>query len=188
MHAIEPYYNWRHLYSSEEDKLSPFFGRDHSEFEFTQTVYNYYIHPQWDDFGSTTMYLKVLYADYEGGFAIIEFIGEWNDAIENDIMTLKRDVIDKMISLHIYKFILITENVLNFHSSDDCYYEEWIDDIQEEGGWVVMVGLPEQSKYDFIKARINNYIGLVDLRDWRTYTPLNLFTKIDNMMLKRLNN
>ena len=38
--------------------------------------------------------LKVIYADYELGYAIIEMIGEWNDAIENDIMTLKRDVID----------------------------------------------------------------------------------------------
>jgi len=41
----------------------------------------------------------VLYADYEIGFAIIEFIGEWNDAIENDIMTLKRELIDKMLVL-----------------------------------------------------------------------------------------
>lgn len=188
MHVLEPYYNWRHLYCAEEDKLSPFFGRDHSEFEFTQTVYNFYIHPQWDDFGSTTLYLKVLYADYEIGFAIIEFIGEWNDAIENDIMTLKRDLIDKMLAQNINKYILIAENVLNFHSSDDCYYEEWADDINTEGGWVVMIGLPEQSRYDFIKASINYYVELIDLNDWRTFTPINLFTKIDNLMLKRLNN
>ncbi len=55
----------------------------------TQTIYNYYIHPQWDDFGSRTLYLKVLLADYDEQYVIIELFGEWNDAIENDIMNLK---------------------------------------------------------------------------------------------------
>lgn len=133
MHDIEPYYNWRHLYTAEEDSKSPFFGKTYSEFEFTQTVYNFYIHPQWDYVGSQTLYLKVLFADYEIGFAIIELIGEWNDAIENDIMTLKRELIDKMLFQGISKFIMIGENVLNFHSSDECYYEEWYEDVQEKG-------------------------------------------------------
>jgi len=90
---IEPFDNWRYLYSSEEDERSPFYGRVYSEFEFTKTVYNYYIHPQWDEFGSSTLYIKVLLVDYSFNYAIIEMIGEWNDAIENDIMTLKRDVL-----------------------------------------------------------------------------------------------
>jgi hypothetical protein len=30
----------------------------------------------------------VLLADYEEKYAVIEMIGEWNDAIENDIMEL----------------------------------------------------------------------------------------------------
>ena len=34
-------------------------------------------------------------------------MGEWNDAIENDIMLLKRDFIDLMIEEGITKFILI---------------------------------------------------------------------------------
>ncbi|MCH5689283.1 hypothetical protein LWM68_36595 [Niabella sp. W65] len=42
-----------------------FFGAEHSQFEYTDTIYNYYIHPQWDFFGSRTLYLKVLMADYE---------------------------------------------------------------------------------------------------------------------------
>ena len=96
MHEIEPYYHWRHLYMAEEDPLSPFYGQTYSEFEFSQTVYNYYIHPQWDEIGSKTLYLKIIYADYEMGFAIIEMIGEWNDAIENDIMTLKREILEKL--------------------------------------------------------------------------------------------
>src|SRR5678815_1296641 len=139
MHEIEPYYNWRHLYISEEDERSPFFCFLHSEFEYSQTIYNYYIHPQWDDFGSRTLYLKVIYADYDLDFAIIELIGEWNDAIENDVMTLKRDVIDKFEEEGITKFILIAENVLNFHSGDRDYYEEWYEETSDEHGWIVVL-------------------------------------------------
>ena len=128
MHEIEPYYNWRHIYVSEEDERSPFFGRVYSEFEYTQAIYNYLIHPQWDDFGSRTLYLKVLLADYEEKYAIIELIGEWNDAIEKDIMSLKREVADPFMVQGIFKFIFITENVLNFHSGDKDYYEEWYEE------------------------------------------------------------
>ncbi len=188
MHEIEPYYNWRHLYIAEEDPQSPFFGREYSEFHYSQTIYNFYIHPQWDDIGSPTLYIKVLFTDYEMGYAIIEMIGEWNDAIENDIMTFKRDIIDIMIKQGINKYILIGENVLNFHSSDDCYYEEWVEDIQEEGGWIAIIGLPEQSRYDFTRASIDRYVQLIDLPDWRPFTPGNLFTKVDNILLRRLNN
>jgi len=188
VHEIEPYYNWRHLYIADEDPNSPFFGREYSEFHYSQTIYNFYIHPQWDDIGSPTLYIKVLFTDYEMGYAIIEMIGEWNDAIENDIMTFKRDIIDIMIKQGIYKYILVAENVLNFHSSDDCYYEEWIEDIEEEGGWVAIIGLPEQSRYDFTRASIDRYVQLIDLPDWRPFTPGNLFTKVDNILLRRLNN
>ena len=65
MHTIEPHYSWRELYTAEEDKNSPFYGREYSEFEFSHSIYNYVIHPQWDFFGSQTLYLKILYADYE---------------------------------------------------------------------------------------------------------------------------
>ena len=106
MHDIEPYYHWRHLYTAEADPRSIFYGRTYSEFEFSQTVYNYYIHPQWDEFGSKTLYLKILYADYDAKFAIIEFIGEWNDTIENDIMELKREIIDHLSKKGICKFSL----------------------------------------------------------------------------------
>jgi hypothetical protein len=96
------------------------------------TVYNYYIHPQWDDFGSRTLYLKVLQANYEEHYVIIELIGEWNDAIENDIMELKREVADKFMKEGITKFILISENVFNFHSGDKDYYQEWYEEVSDE--------------------------------------------------------
>jgi hypothetical protein len=184
LHDIEPYYNWRHLYTAEEDEDSPFYGREYSEFEFSNTVYNYYIHPQWDEFGSRTLYMKILFADYDFNYAIIEMIGEWNDAVENDVMQLKRSVIDEMIPKGINKFILITENVLNFHSSDEEYYEEWYEDIKDEGGWIVFLNTPEQTRYDIERSRIKRYIHLLDLPQWRTIQPQHIFQIIDNKMLR----
>ncbi len=187
MHDIEPFYNWRHIYIAEEDKRSPFYGRQHSEFEFSQTVYNYYIHPQWDDFGSKTLYLKVIYVDYELQFCVIEMIGEWNDAIENDIMFLKREVIDKLEKQGITKFILITENVLNFHSGDKDYYEEWYEEVSDKNGWIVALNMPFQTQHDFKKRKLNYYIELMEIDNWRIYKPYHLFKKIDDELLKRLN-
>lgn len=184
MHEIEPYYNWRHLYIAEEDEDSPFFGREYSEFEFSNTVYNYYIHPQWDEFGSRTLYMKVLFVDYELNYAIIELLGEWNDAVENDIMQLKRSIIDRMTAKGIYKFILITENVLNFHSSDREYYEEWYEDIKDEGGWIVSVNMPVQTQYDFQHSHIDRYIKLFEYPQWRTFQPQHFFQLVDNQMLR----
>jgi hypothetical protein len=171
---------------SEEDDRSPFFGRDYSEFEYSQTIYNYYIHPQWDDFGSRTLYLKVLIADYEEKYAVIELIGEWNDAIENDIMQLKREVIDVFEREGIFKFVLIAENVLNFHSDGKEYYQEWYEEVTDENGWVVMLAMPEATQHDFRKAKLNQYIELYDLANWRIYKPFHLYKKIDNELMARL--
>ncbi len=178
MHEIEPYYNWKHIYSAEEDLLSPFYERQYSEFEYTQTVYNYFIHPQWDEFGSKTLYLKILMVDYELSYCIIELIGEWNDAIENDIMTLKREVADQLMKVGIYHFILIAENVLNFHSGDKDYYEEWLEEVMDKNGWLVMVNMNETAKYDFEKRKLHYIINLIEFENWRIYRPHHLYAKI----------
>jgi len=188
MHDIEPYYSWRHMYIASEDKKSPFYGRQYSEFEFTHAVYNYLIHPQWDEMGSATLYLKVLYANYESGFAVIELIGEWNDALYNDIMYLKREIIDTMIPQHINKFILIGENVFNFHYSEDDYYQEWFDDIED--GWIVGLNFREHVIREFQKARLDYYIafgGKFDHFNWRGFDPNQLFKSIEQQMMRRLN-
>lgn len=188
MHQIEPFYGWRNYYIASEDPLSPFYGREYSEFMFTQAVYNYYIHPQWENIGSDTLFLKILFTDYDSGYVIIEFMGEWNDAIENDIMTLKRDIIEPMLEQGIQKFILIGENVLNFHYSDDCYYEEWFDEVEE--GWIATINFHEHVVREFERIHIDSYFVMGgDLEDieWRTYLPFQLFKKIDELVTKRLN-
>lgn len=175
MQNIEPFYNWRHLYSAEEDKLSPFYKRNYNEFEYSQTIYNFYIHPQWDFFGSATLYLKIIFTDYDLQYCIIELIGEWNDAIENDIMTLRREITDHLYKKGIKYFIFIAENVLNFHSSDDCYYEEWVEQLEDDRGWITLINMPEQSQYDFKKARLNHFLHNFQIEQWRTFQPEHLF-------------
>jgi hypothetical protein len=192
MHDIAPYHRWLDFYNSQEDEHSPFKGAEYSEFEYTNKVYNYYIHPQWDDFGSNTLYTKILFADYEEGYCIMEFIGEWNDAIYNDIMFLKRDVIDLMIKKGIYRYILIVENVLNFHGSDDSYYEEWWEDIRDDGGWVVLLNSHKHVTDEMLRTQLQYLINFgEDYNDinWRPQKPERVFEAIDglvNGLIKRL--
>ena len=171
---------------AEEDPLSPFYGREYSEFEFSETLYNYYIHPQWDNFGSRTLFMKILFVDYDAHLTMIELLGEWNDAIENDIMMIRRNITDDMMDKGIHHFILLADNVLNFHSSDDSYYEDWTERLQENGGWICIINMPHQSQYEFKKARLNHYIELLDLPEWRTLKPDLLYSSIDSIMHHRL--
>ena len=188
MHFIEPFFRWRGEYIASEDSRSPFYGRVYSEFEFQHRVYNYLIHPQWDDFGSTTLYIKILYVDYEVGTCVIEFIGEWNDAIENDIMTLKSNVLNPLIEEGILRFVLIFENVLNFHYSDDSYYEEWFDEVDE--GWIALINFHDHVIREFEKIGVDQYFlmgGELEDIEWRTYMPFQFFKKVNDLVEKRLN-
>lgn len=189
MHTIEPYYRWQHRYIASEDPRSPFFGREYSEFEYTNAIYDHLIHPQWDDMGSPTLFLKVLYSDYEDGFVIIEFIGEWNDLLHNDIMTLKRDFIEPMIEEGLSKFILIGENVLNFHYSDDSYYEEWYDEASDADGWIALINFRKHVLDEMGKANLDSYFvsgGKLDEIDWRTYNPEVFCEKIEKHVMRRI--
>ena len=186
MHLVEPYYQWRNLYIAEEDEASPFYGREYSEFEFHNRIYNFYIHPQWDSISSPTLFIKILFVDYDSHYAIIELMGEWNDAIENDIMTFKREIIDELIPLGITKYLLIGENVLNFHSSDDCYYEEWIDDIGD--GWVALINFHEHVISEMEQTGIDQYFimgGEMEMLEWRTYLPHQLYKKVKKIVGNR---
>ncbi len=186
MHDIEPFYNWDYIYNSTKDERSPYYAAEHSEFTFTNTIYNYYVHPQWDSFGSENLYLKVLFVDYEDAFCIIEMIGEWNDAIENDSHILKRNIIDALLEEGIYKYIFITENVLNYHNGPDDYYEEWWQDIVDNDGFIVWLNLPEQSQYDFKHGKVRNYVVLQEFYEWRTLKPEHLLKQVENNLFKRL--
>lgn len=188
MHNIEPYYNWLKYYDSSADDRSPFYGKQYNHDLYSETIYGYYIDPAWDSFGSETLYMKLLYADYHAGVAVIEFIGEWNDAINNDIMTLKRNILEVMMAEGINKFILIGENILNFHGSDDSYYEEWFEEVAD--GWIAAVSFPQFVQEEFRKYHIDQYInmgGTLQIEQWRTLRPQNFCDLVGTLIQRRLN-
>lgn len=189
MHTIEPYYHWRAMYIASEDIQSPFYQREYSEFEFTDAIYNYCIHPQWDNIGSQSLFIKILYTDYDEGFTVIEMFGEWNDAVQNDIMFFKREIVEHLMQNGVNKFILIAENVLNFHASDDCYYEEWFEEAEDENGWIALLNLRQHVLEEIQSENLDQYFvmggELADM-SWRTYTPQQFYSKVSGYVMKRL--
>lgn len=187
MHHIEPFYRWLPLYDSSEDPNSPFHGKEYNYELYSENIYGYYIDPAWDNFGSETLYLKILYIEYDQGYAIIELIGEWNDALNNDIMILKRNIIEHLLYLGIDKYILIGENILNFHGSDDSYYEEWFEEVEE--GWIVAINFKDFVENEMANYSIDSYInfgGALQIVKWRTLQPQVLFSAVSAMLSRRL--
>lgn len=177
MHDIEPYFNWRHIYLANEDPRSPFYGRFNSEVYFTDTIYNHWIHPQWDNIESETLFVKLLYTDYLEGYCVIELLGEWNDAITNDIMLLKTHLAEPLLAEGVNKFILIGENVLNFHGSDDLYYEEWFEDMEDEG-WCVLLNFQPHVLEEMKRYSLDSYLIFSDELEnisWRPRKPQHLY-------------
>lgn len=186
MHTIEPYYNWQKYYRAERDFRSPFFGKAYGQ-SYENHVYGYYIDPNWDEFESETLYCKLLWCDYADKVAIIELIGEWNDTLYNDIMHFKRNVIDIMTNNGIQKFILIAENLFQFHGGDTDYYEEWFEDVED--GYITIVNAREFITEEMKKYRLDYYLnfgGTLQINSWRTAIPQKLAAAVDALMTRRL--
>ena len=190
MHDIEPLFRWRDVYIASEDKRSPFFGRRYSEFYYDKQLYNFYIHPQWDEFGSSTLFAKILFTDYEEGYAIIELMGEWNDALHNDIMYLKRNLIDPLQKEGIVHFVFCCDNVLNFHASgEDDYYAEWAEELQEEGGWALLVNIRQHIVEELQDARLEHFLLFgVQYNDiiWQPHKPELVFGMLNALVQGRI--
>ena len=188
MHTIEPFSNWLKYYDPSTDDQSPYFEKEYNYDLYEQTIYGYYIDPGWDSFGSETLYAKILYVDYDAGSAVIEMFGEWNDAINNDIMEFKRGLLEHLTASKINKFILIGENVFNFHGSDDCYYEEWFEDVED--GWIAYVNFGDFLIDEIKKYHIDQYVnmgGTLQIDNWRTLHPLRFFELVSGLIQRRLN-
>lgn len=187
MHDIEPFYNWEEQYSSSEDPRSPFYEAEYNTEQYTNAIYGYYIHPLWDFIGSETLYVKILFADYDEQIVVIELFGEWNDTLHNDIMHLKRNVIDLLIGEGITKYILIGENIMNFHGSDDEYYAEWFEEIED--GWIAAVNFREHVLEEWKKFNLDYYInfgGTLEVLNWRTMNPKAFCKIVEGLIQKRL--
>jgi len=186
MHQIEPFYRWREQYVASDDALSPFHGREYNEFQYSTKIYNYFIHPQWDDIGSPTLFAKILYTNYQMSFTVIELMGEWNDCIQNDVMFLKQNLINPQTNQGINKFIIIGENVLNFHYSDDCYYEEWNEEVTDEGGWVAMVNFREHILQEMNQIHLSQYLFMYNDILWRKLKPLAFCLAVEKLISHKL--
>ena len=188
MHEIEPFYNWESYYVAAEDERSPFFGREYDTTVYANNIYGYYIHPLWDYIGTETLYVKILFTDYERRFTIIEMFGEWNDTLHNDIMYFKRNVVDPLLSQHINRFVLVGENILQFHGSrDDEYYEEWFEEVED--GWIAAVNFRDFVETEWKKFRLDYYInfgGTLEIDNWRTLSPLQFYNQVDEQITRRL--
>ncbi len=188
MQEIEPFYRWEDYYEAGEDERSPFYGREINYNMYENTVYGYYIHPSWEFIGSETLYMKLLYVNYEEEICIMEFIGEWNDTLHNDVMHLKRNVIDLLVAEGIKKYILIGENVLNFHGSDDEYYAEWFEEAED--GWIAAVNFREFVEREMSKYNIDSYVNLggslSEMDEWRTQLPWNFAKQVEESIVRRI--
>lgn len=188
MHDIEPFFGWEKHYRPNDDDRSPFFEVEYNTMAYENTIYGYYIHPYWDYIESETLYLKVLWADYDQGYVIMEFLGEWNDTLHNDIMFLKRNVLDPMTREGINKFILIGEQVMNFHgTSEDDYYAEWFEDVED--GWIAALNFRDHVVQEWQRYYLDNYInfgGTLDILNWRTFTPQALAAHVNSLIMRRI--
>ncbi len=187
MHQIEPYYRWQNFYDSSMDDRSPFYGKEYNFDLYSEHIYGYYIDPAWDFMGSETLYMKLLFVDYDNGFGVIELIGEWNDALNNDIMHFKRNILEHIMGEGINKFVLIGENIMNFHGSDDSYYEEWFEEVED--GWIACVGFPEHVVSEMKVFNVDMYLnfgGTLDIPNWRTMTPQRFLLLVSQLIQRRL--
>jgi hypothetical protein len=103
-------------------------------------------------------------------------------------MFLKREVIDHLVSNGINKFILIGENILNFHSSDDSYYEDWFYDCEE--GWIAAINFQDHVINEFRNVGADLYINFFqgEFINWRNVKPLILFNTIQKTLMNRICN
>jgi len=88
----------------------------------------------------------------------------------------------------ISKFILIGENIFNFHGSDDLYYEEWFDEVEQ--GWIAAVSFPDFIQQEMMRYKLDHYInmgGTLQIDNWRTLHPAHFCELVDQLIVRRLN-
>ena len=185
---VEPFYGWLHLYNHEVDVRSPFHEVEHSLFEYNRKIYTFNANPLWDEIESESLLVKILYADYERGYTIIELLGEWNDLFENDFKLLCENCLTYMIDSGINKFILICENVFNVYLEHDYYYDAFHDELEDDG-WLFLLKARPNVKSDFEQYNISQYFlwnPTIDLLPWRKLKPWALFEAIEHSTPKSL--
>jgi hypothetical protein len=189
VHEQEPFHGWYRFYDPESDELSPFYGVEHSEFYYDRQVYEYLAHPLWEDFGSDGLLTKVLFANYDSGFAVLEMFGVWNDLIQNDFKLLHENCLSTMMEAGIQRFAFIMENVLNIYLESDDYYEAVSDEL--DAGWIALVRLRPHVTEELLTLGLDRYCywspTLAEIQ-WRKLTPVQLCSLIESEISRMLPN
>ena len=99
-------------------------------------------------------------------------------------MTLKRDIIDhmknekfcsfasqKMCSIFTVAIKIITKNGLK--------------KLPIKDGWIIALNMPESTIW-FQEKKLNYYIELMEIINWRIYKPEHLFQRINTELSRRL--
>lgn len=185
LHDFEPFYGWLAMYNHEMDKKSPFNGVEHNQFYYDRSINSIPAHPLWDDFGSESLLCKIQYVDYQEGYAIIEFIGEWNDIYDNDFKLLSESVLSFLLDFGVNKFIFIVENVFHSYLDADDYYQAMEDQLGE--GWICLLKTRQEVKEDMQEYGIDQYFYFNPTLDeiaWRKLKPFQIY----GLVSKRLQN
>lgn len=187
MHDVEPFDGWQLYYDANMDDRSPFRDADHQFHATTRQIYNYVANPLWEPIGSESLLVKILFADYDRGYGIIELIGEWNDLHQNDFKLLVEECLAIMQYEGINKFIFICENVFNIYVNDEDYYEAFTDELQD--GWVCLLRARDHVKEDFQSYGLDQYLfwsPQIDEIMWRKLRPWQLFEAAENVINRPL--
>ena len=102
-------------------------------------------------------------------------------------MYLYRNVIELLIDKGIKYFILIGENILNFHADTNDYYEEWSNNIGD--GWIIGINFRSFVISEFSEVNIDYFIafsGEFNDVQWRKIMPDQLFEKLTLTFNNRL--
>jgi len=188
MHEIEPFYGWLQIYTNENDPNSPFHDTVHNEFEYDRGVYEYLAHPLWDEFGSDGLLLKLLYANYEQGYAIVELFGVWNDLIQNDFKLLAENFLTYLIDAGINQYVFIMENVLNIYLDADDYYEAVQEELED--GWICLLRPRPHVVQEIEEYEIGRYFFWsedLDHLHWRKLKPWELYAFVQSKLSLMLN-
>jgi hypothetical protein len=187
MHELRPHSGWENRYRATEDPRCPFYLEQGAPELGYHRMYDFVIHPEWDSVGCETLFVKQIFADYEQGYVVLELIGEWNDAVHNDVMEVKRRFADPLLAQGVDKFLLIADNLLNFHAGESDYYAEWAEET--EGGWVVILNARDHVLQDLTDARLTRYVWAGEryrFGAWRAQDPLALCQGVDQMIQRQL--
>ena len=76
---------------------------------------------------------------------------------------------------------------MNFHGSDDCYYEEWFEDMEE--GWIVAINFPKFVTDEWNVYNVDNFLiysGDLEIANWRTLKPAALLERVTGILQRRI--